>query len=339
MALRGRNVMRRLLVALMLVSPVASAQPAAKKPAKQSRKVVVERVVAVVNDAIILSSELDARLMPVRQEANQIADAKERERRLAKLTSQVLDDMINEELIVQAAQAAKIEVDADEVKAALNEIKTQNKLDDQQLAQALLAQGYTVAGYKAELRRQILRLRAVNTLVSPKVVVTDEDVRAKYDQLARRSESVSAVALSHILVAIPENATEQQIAEARTKAAGAIERVQGGEKFEDVAAALSDDESTKATGGVIGWFERGSMQNPDWEAVVFSMEKGDVRGPITGPMGLHVFLATDIKKSNLKPYEEMKDQLSKDIRRRGMDKQTQVWLEELRKKAYIDIKL
>lgn len=338
MALRGRNFMRALLIALMLVPTVAGAQPAAKKPAK-SRKVVVERVVAVVNDAIILSSELDARMMPVRQEANQIADAKERERRLAKLTGQILDDMINEELIVQAAQAAKIEVDADEVKAALNEIKTQNKLDDQQLAQALLAQGYTVAGYKAELRRQILRLRAVNTLVSPKVVVTEEDVRAKYDQLARRSEAVSAVALSHILIAIPENATEQQITEARTKAADAIERVKGGEKFEDVTAAVSDDQSTKDTGGVIGWFERGSMQNPDWEAVVFSMEKGDVRGPITGPMGLHVFLATDIKKSNLKPYEEMKDQLSKDIRRRGMDKQTQIWLEELRKKAYIDIKL
>lgn len=331
--------MHRLLVALMLVSPVASAQPAAKKPAKQSRKVVVERVVAVVNDAIILSSELDARMMPVRQEASQIADAKERERRLAKLTSQVLDDMINEELIVQAAQAAKIEVDADEVKAALNEIKTQNKLDDQQLAQALLAQGYTVAGYKAELRRQILRLRAVNTLVSPKVVVTDEDVRAKYDQLARRSEAVSAVALSHILFAIPENATEQQIAEARTRAGTAIERVKSGEKFEDVAADMSDDAGTKTTGGVLGWFERGSLQVPDWEAVIFSMEKDDIRGPVAGPQGLHVFLATEIKKSNLKPYEEMKDQLSKDIRRRGMDKQTQVWLEELRKKAYIDIKL
>ncbi len=329
----------RLLVALMLVSTAASAQPAAKKPAKQSRKVVVERVVAVVNDAIILSSELDARMMPVRQEANQIADAKERERRLSKLTSQILDDMINEELIVQAAQAAKIEVDADEVKAALNEIKTQNKLDDQQLAQALLAQGYTVAGYKAELRRQILRLRAVNTLVSPKVVVTDEDIRAKYDQLARRSEAVSAVALSHILIAIPENATEQQISEARTKAAGAIERVKSGEKFEDVAAQVSDDDGTKSTGGVLGWFERGSLQVPDWEAVIFSMEKGDIRGPVAGPQGLHVFLATEIKKSNLKPYEEMKDQLSKDIRRRGMDKQTQVWLEELRKKAYIDIKL
>jgi parvulin-like peptidyl-prolyl isomerase len=52
-----------------------------------------------------------------------------------------------------------------------------------------------------------------------------------------------------------------------------------------------------------------------------------------------VFLVTDIKKSDLKPYAEMKDQLTKELRRRELDKQTQTWVEELRKKAYIDIKL
>jgi parvulin-like peptidyl-prolyl isomerase len=69
------------------------------------------------------------------------------------------------------------------------------------------------------------------------------------------------------------------------------------------------------------------------------MEKGDVRGPVSGPQGLYVFLVSDIKKSALKPFPEMKEQLQRELRRRELDKATQTWVEELRKKAYIDIKL
>ena len=62
-------------------------------------------------------------------------------------------------------------------------------------------------------------------------------------------------------------------------------------------------------------------------------------GPIPGPQGLHVFQVTDVQTSALKPFEQMKEQISRELRRRDMDKLTQAWIEELRKKAYIDIKL
>ncbi len=338
-------MLRRLIVLLVLVAmPFAAMADTPKDPAKKpispnaGKKVVVERVVAIVNDSVILASELDARMVPVRTEANQIADPKERERRLAKLTGTTLDEMVSEELIVQAAEAAKVEVEASEVQAALDEIKQQNNLDDAGLAQVLSAQGYTLANYKQELRRQLLRLRAQNQLVAPKVQITEEDVRARYDQMQRRSEAVSAVSLSHMLFKLPEHPTEQQLADAKAKAAAAIERVHKGEEFGAVAGQVSEDAGTSATGGVLGWFQRGSI-NPEWEPIVFAMEKGDVRGPVSGPQGLHVFMVTEVKKSELKPFAEMKEQLMRDLRRREMEKQTQTWLEELRKKAYIDIKL
>jgi peptidyl-prolyl cis-trans isomerase SurA len=324
----------RVLVLLLALSTVAWAD----KSPNAGKKEHLERVVAIVNDSIILQSELDARMVPVVQEAQQIADPQERRRRMAKLASQVLDEMVNEELIVQAAEAAKIEVDSSEVQAALDEIKQQNNLDDAGLQQALSQQGYTLQGYKADLRRQLLRLRAQNQLVAPKVQVTDEDVRARYDQMQRRSEAVSAVQLSHILVKLPEHPTEQQLADAKEKAAKAMERVKAGEAFAAVAKDVSEDPSTSANGGELGWFQRGSI-NPDWEPIVFSMNKGDMRGPVTGPQGLHVFYVTDVKQSELKPYDQMKDQLNRELRRRELDKQTQTWTEELRKKAYIDIKL
>ena len=318
----------------------ASTAPAgATASPNKGKKLRVEYVVAVINDAIILNSELEARRLPVLSEAQQITDPKERERRIAKLTSQVLDEMVNEELIVQAAEAAKIEIESSEVQAALDEIKQQNNLDDAGLAAALAGQGYTLANYRQEMRRQLLRFRAVNQLVAPKVQITDEDVRARYDQMARRTEQVQAVKLAHMLFRLPEHPTEQQIAEAKDRAGKALARVKAGEEFAKVAATESEDDSTKATGGELGWFQRGSMANPEWEPIVFAMEKGDVRGPVTGPQGFHVFQVTEVKRSDLKPFPEMKEQLQRELRRREMDKQTQTWVDDLRKKAYIDIKL
>ncbi|HEY0190363.1 MAG TPA: peptidylprolyl isomerase [Kofleriaceae bacterium] len=315
-----------------------AAAPGTPSP-NRGRRIKVEYVVAIVNDAIILSSELQARSSPVLAEAAQITDPKERERRIAKLTSQTLDQMVNEELIVQAADAAKVEVESSEVQAAIDSIKQQNNLDDAQLQQALAAQGYTLQAYKQELRRQLLRLRAENQLVAPKVNISDDDVRARYDQMARRTEQVQAVKLSHMLFKTPDHPTEQQIEAARARATAAMDKVKGGEDFVKVAAADSDDDSTKATGGELGWFQRGSLATPEWEPIVFAMDKGDVRGPIAGPQGFHVFTVTEVKRSELGSFNDMKEQLRTELRRRETEKQEAVWLEELRKKAYIDIKL
>jgi parvulin-like peptidyl-prolyl isomerase len=336
----------RSVVMLVVVAfaPVVAAQPQPPKdkPAPQAKppgkQVIVDRVVAIINDAIVLDSELRMRLVPVLADTESISDPKERARRIQKLTTQMLEEMVNEELIVQAAEEAKIEIEPSEVNAALDEIKKQNELDDAGLAAALAQQGYTLVGYKQDLKRQLLRLRAVNQLVRPRVNVTDDDVRALYDQRMRRSESVSAVRLQHILFKVPQNPTEQQLAQAKERAAQAMARVKKGEEFGKVAAAVSEDSGTAPGGGELGWFERGSLST-EWEQVVFAMEKGDVRGPISGPQGLHVFLVSDVKRTDMKPFDEVKEALKGELTRREMDKHTQQWLEDLRKKAYIDVKL
>jgi parvulin-like peptidyl-prolyl isomerase len=346
------SMFARIATALAVVtwSLAAHAQPAPGRPldpnvgapvapaARDNRTFVVDRVIAVVDDSIIVQSELRARLAAMIPDLQAITDPKERARRLDKLKTQMLDEMVNEQLIVSAAAEARIEVTLDEVTAAVDDIKKQNKLDDTSLAAALAEQGYTMSAYKEDLRRQLLRLRAVNQLVRPKVNITDEDVRAKYAEMSRRADSVSAVRLSHLLIKVPDKATEQDLAKAKEKAAVAMGRAKAGEDFAKIAADMSDDDATKGSGGELGWFERGSI-NPEWESVVFSMDKGDVRGPISGPQGLHVFLVTDIKRTDLKTFDALKEQIRGDLQRREMDKQTATWIQELRKKAYIDIKI
>lgn len=330
------------------IVPPATAPPAQATPQPRDHRTnkskasgksfIVDRVVAVVNDSVILHSELMRRVAPLTADLEQVSDPRERNRRQAKLKSQVLDEMINEELIVQAAEESKLEVGAKEVQSALEEIKKQNNLDDNQLAEALRMQGYSMSGYRQDVRRQILRMRATNMLVRPRVTVTDDDVRARYDSLNRRSTAVKRIKLRHILISLPEKPNEAQIAQAKATAADVIEKVRAGTDFARLAAEVSDDESTKYTGGDLGWIERGSIDT-EWEVIVFGMNKDEVRGPITGPSGLHVFQVTDVERNTRKPFAEMKEQLRNEIFRREMERQTRLWLTELQDKAHIQIKL
>ncbi len=336
--MRPRPLLTLFAAAAVVVAALAGTAGAQAKPKKPRRVYVVDRVVAVVNDAVILDTELTVRMAPYEADVEGIEDPKERSRRLEKLRGQVLDELVNEELIFQAAAAARIEVTAKEIDAAITDIRTNNKLDEKQFQQALVAQGYNIAAYRADIQRQLTRVKAMNQLVAPKVNVTDDEVRARYDQMVRRSEAVSAVRLSHMLFTLPTRPSEQEVAAAKAKAAAAIARVKGGEEFAEVAKQESEDESSKGGGGELGWIERGSL-DPQWESVVFAMDKGEVRGPVSGPTGLHVFYVSEVKRNDMKSFEDLKEQILGELRRREMDKQTQVWIEDLRKKAFIDVKL
>ncbi len=319
-----------------MAQPAPTPRPKADQEA-QASGFVLDQVVAVVNDAVILASELRTRAAPLIADLDSISDARERERRERKIVSQVLEEMVSEELIVEAAAEAKLQVEAREIDAAIDEIKKQNQLDDEGFSQALRVQGYSLGAYRQDVEKQILRMRAINMLVRPRVTVTDEDVRARYDAQSRRSGAVEKIRLQHILIGLPEEPSEAQVAEAKQEAAEVIERARAGEAFAELAAKHSDDAATAESAGDLGWIERGSIAS-EWEAIVFSMEKGEVRGPVSGPSGLHVFYVGEVEQADLASFEESKEQLRNEIYRREMDKQTQQWLSELRKKAYVDIK-
>jgi parvulin-like peptidyl-prolyl isomerase len=154
----------------------------------------------------------------------------------------------------------------------------------------------------------------------------------------RRSAAVKRIKLRHILIGLPEHPTEAQLADAKRRAAAIIEKVRAGGDFARLAASESADETTKYSGGELGWIERGSIDT-EWEVIVFAMNKGEVRGPITGPRGLHVFQVTELERNEQKAFAQMKEQLRNEIYRKEMDRQTKLWLDELREKAHIQVKL
>jgi peptidyl-prolyl cis-trans isomerase SurA len=340
------SMARRLTAALgvvLLLGGPAAGQPT-PKPGKAAadagpKPTVVERVVAVVNNEVILESELYQHAAPMLADLQQQGgDARERQKQYKTILRQALDDLINEELIVQAATEAELTVEDGEVDKAIAEVKKQNKLTDAQLADALRSQGLTMAQYRRDVRRQILRLRTVNTLVRPRVSVSEEEIKERYEKEQRQSGAVTEVHVAHILVAVPETATRAEREAARRRAGELVERARGGEDFTALVTSSSDDDGSKAAGGDLGWFKRSELPTA-WETELFAAEAGDIRGPLDGPRGVHVFKITESKRDAIKPYAEVKDALQRELYGDEMEKQTRLWIEELRRKANIEIKL
>ncbi len=117
-------------------------------------------------------------------------------------------------------------------------------------------------------------------------------------------------------------------------AAEVIRRSKTGEKFSDLAKELSDDGRTKNDGGELGLIERGTIAN-EWEKIVFSMDKNDVRGPVRGPQGLHIFYVSQVVHAGQEKFEDVKNKIRNQLYQAEMAKQTGLWLDELRKKAHV----
>jgi parvulin-like peptidyl-prolyl isomerase len=145
----------------------------------------IDRVVAIVNGDVILESELARRAAPAAPGPGKPPPPGARK--------QALEGLIDEALIGQEASRARIAVSDEEVTAAITEIKTQNKLDDAGLAKALAAQGYTLELYREDVRGQIVRLRAINMFIRPRVTVRDDELEAAYKEAKKANPQLGTL--------------------------------------------------------------------------------------------------------------------------------------------------
>jgi peptidyl-prolyl cis-trans isomerase SurA len=301
-----------------------------------ARARVVERVAAVVGDSLVLASEVEDRVGPLMADVNHITDPEKRAARATALRHEVLERLIDDELILQQATELKLSISSDQVDASIEEIKKQNGLSDDQLREALRTQGMTMAAYRADLRRQLLRYRVLNIAVGSRVNISDDEVRAYYDRHMKDGSNVQ-VRAAHVFVAIPDGADAATAAEKQAQAQKILERAKAGEDFAKLARETSDDAATRNDGGDLGYFGK-DMLPKAIEELVFAMKIGDVRGPIRVDRGFHVIKLVDRKVKDPKPFDEVKDDIRMQLRQKDMERQTKIYLAELRKKTLVDIR-
>jgi peptidyl-prolyl cis-trans isomerase SurA len=297
---------------------------------------LVEKVAAVVGDNIILASEVEEKAGPLLAEAGRIPDPGKRQARATALRREVLDRLIDDELILQQAADLKLTITSEQVDQSIDEIKRQNNITDEQLAEALRGQGMSMAAYRADLKRQLLRFRVINIAVGSRVSISDEEVKAYYERHMKSGGNVQ-VRASHIFVAIPDGADAATVKEKQVQAEKLLERARAGEDFAKLAKQYSDDAATRGDGGDLGTFGK-DMLPKAIEELVFNMKVGEIRGPVRADRGFHVLKLVERKAKDPKPLADVQDDIRLQLRQKEMERQTKTYIADLRKKTLVDIR-
>ena len=301
---------------------------AAPRPASAE---IIERVVAVVNDDAIFLSELRRRAAPFLEQVITGANEQERKSRIDKLYEQFLRELVDEQLIEQAARKMNITVSSAEVDQAIDNVRSQNSLTADKFWEAVKGQGFTEKQYRADVRKQLLRLKVTNQRVRSRINVNDDTVKEEYEDRLRKARRRQRFHSAHVFLALPPTASATEVNEAMRTAT-------------ELRAKLTHDNfdamMAERGGGDLGWLDQGDLPEP-LENALLALEPLEISAPVRGPSGIHIFELRERQSggSQLPPFEEAKESIYRELLDRSMARQQEVFLAELRRSAVIDTRL
>ncbi|MDH5673337.1 MAG: SurA N-terminal domain-containing protein [Myxococcales bacterium] len=289
---------------------------------------IIERVVAVVNDEAILLSDLRRRAAPFLEQA--IAGAAsdlDRSGRIKSLYRQLLEQLVDEELVEQEARSMQITVGSPEVDQAIDNVRQQNSLDEEQFWQAVEGQGFNRQQYRADVRKQLLRLKVINQRVRSRVQITENAIRETYDERARKARRSQRFHAAHIFEPLPETASATDVAAALSRAR-ALRAKLNAENF---------DSHAESQGGDLGWLDQGDLSSVLEEELV-KLTAGEISPPVRSPAGVHILLLKERAASDTKlpTYEEARGAIHRELLDKAMRRQEELFMTGLRREAVVE---
>jgi len=274
-----KQIFTSLLFLLMLAATPLQAQMLPQK-ANPNNPQMIDRIVAVVNDGVILQSDLDQAMQTVMQQyAGHESELPPRN----VLERQVLQRLILMKLQVQKAAEQGVRVSNDEVNQATANVAKQNHMSVDQLRAAIQQQGGSFSDFQQKLAQQVMVQRLRDSVIKKDVTITDAEV----DNLLKNpAYSGAQVHLAHIRITTPSGASASDIQSAHDKAEAAIKAIRGGTSFSSAAIQYSDaDDALK--GGDLGWRSLDEVP-PAFVDIIGKMQPGQISPPLRGPNGFQI---------------------------------------------------
>jgi peptidyl-prolyl cis-trans isomerase SurA len=275
---------------LLALASLAFSTAHAQTREASSSGVLLDRVAATVNEGVVLTSELDEQMILIteRLRAQNLELPPENV-----LRRQVLDRLVLQELQMQRADRAGIKVSDETLNNALTDVARSNNIRLADLPEALAAQGIDYAGYRETIRKelamQILRQRDVIQRIN----VSPREIDQFLERQKKMPDEQNQYDVSHILIAVPQAATPEELDEAARKADEVYQKATAGEDFARLAVAYSNSQ-TALEGGSLG-LRRGSELPTFLAEPIATMKAGDVTKPIRTPSGFHLVKLNEVK--------------------------------------------
>jgi peptidyl-prolyl cis-trans isomerase SurA len=339
--------MRRALCRVLSAALVSAGFACAVRPA---HAVVVERVVAVIGDRPILLTELRARAKPFLIEiSRKMPPGPQQTAAESQIFKELLGRMIDDELETQAADKAKVNVTADEIDNALKNIAAMQGDTVPALVRKAQLSGLTEQDYRDELRRQLVEGKMLQLRVKGRVRITEEDVKAIYERTLREERKRREYHPRWIVLRVPPGSSPIALAERQALAQEIERRVKAGEDFGALAQRYSDDSATRQLGGDLDVYApQGAPQvqagrrkalAPELDAAVQALEPGQITEPIKVADAIVIVQLVERQASHYTTYDAAKQEMLQRLQTEILEKAKRKWLEELKSRTHLDVRL
>ncbi|EAU0314622.1 peptidylprolyl isomerase SurA [Salmonella enterica] len=251
---------------------------------------VVDKVAAVVNNGVVLESDVDGLMQSVKLNAGQAGQQLPDD---ATLRHQILERLIMDQIILQMGQKMGVKITDEQLDQAIANIAKQNNMTMDQMRSRLAYDGLNYSTYRNQIRKEMIISEVRNNEVRRRITVLPQEVDALAKQIGTQNDASTELNLSHILIALPENPTSEQVNDAQRQAESIVEEARNGADFGKLAITYSADQQA-LKGGQMGW---GRIQElPGIFAQALSTaKKGDIVGPIRSSVGFHILKVNDLR--------------------------------------------
>lgn len=251
---------------------------------------VVDKVAAVVNNGVVLESDVDGLMQSVKLNAGQAGQQLPDD---ATLRHQILERLIMDQIILQMGQKMGVKITDEQLDEAIANIAKQNNMTMDQMRSRLAYDGLNYSTYRNQIRKEMIIAEVRNNEVRRRITVLPQEVDALAKQIGTQNDASTELNLSHILIALPENPTSGQVNDAQRQAESIVEEARNGADFGKLAITYSADQQA-LKGGQMGW---GRIQElPGIFAQALSTaKKGDIVGPIRSGVGFHILKVNDLR--------------------------------------------
>lgn len=293
------------------------------------RNVLIDRIIARVNEEIITQRQFDAQKQQIDLGLSQKYSGQELAEREDAAYKVLLRDMIDEDLLVQKAKDLNISADAELVQR-LDQIRKQMGLASiQDLENEVEKQGLIWEDFQNNIRRRLLTQQVIEQEVSSRIMVTDAQARKYFDEHKQDFSSPAGVDLAEVQISIQKWGA----AEAKKRADAAFAMLQAGAKWDDVVKKYTDGPNA-SSGGEVGFFPNGSLL-PEISKGIQNLDPGNTSNLISIQYGYIIVKLNQRRSAGAPKYEEVRQQVKEALYQQKMQPALRTYLTTLRKESYI----
>ncbi len=295
--------------------------------------VIIDKVIAVVNDLIITQAEMARILMPVYNAYSKELNGEKLKQKMLEAEDEALNQLVEQKLILSEARRRGVEAPDEEVSERLDEMKSRFS-GEEKFSQALLQDNITLPELREMIREDVIRSILVQRELGWRVSMTPTEIRRYYDEHTEAFSTPESARVRGVLIRKGQEGRSDE--DARFLVEKVRDLLASGASIKELAREYSDGPDA-LNDGDMGLIERGDML-PAIDEAIFSLTPGCVSDIVESPLGFHIFTIEARQPERVMGFEEVKDGIREVVYRAKIQESMKAWIRELKRDAYISIK-